>query len=239
MAYRNLVFFIVCFVLSTSLMRVPSYALTMGVVEYECPLGGGKFEAKVVASYTRFGHRLDMKPLGALVAPIPLAVCPENGFIMYQEKFSPEEVSKLKPFILSSPYQKLRKGNTPYFLLAKIMEFQKLSPMDIAYAYLQASWEVEEGDRKRYETYLRHTIAALRKVLEQTDKNADQEFTARFAIVELTRLLGNFSDAEKELVDLEKSMKIKGFQKDLVSQERALIENKNSTPQEVNFKKNK
>jgi len=32
--------------------------------------------------------RLDLKPMGALIAPNPLPVCPDNGFVVYKKEFT-------------------------------------------------------------------------------------------------------------------------------------------------------
>jgi hypothetical protein len=214
------------------LMPSLANALTMGEREYECPLGGQKFTAISVNSYTQFGKRLDLKPFGTFIAPIPLPICPENGFIIYKQDFSEEEVEIIKPFILSSEYQTLRRNNTGHYLLAKVFEYQKEDIEEIAYSYLQASWETER-ERTRYVKYLGLAIEAYQRVLEKKSITQETEFTARFLLVELNRLRGNFDLAKSKLSDLLKHVEISGFKKKIIELERKLIKDENSVPQDI------
>src|SRR5262249_2994831 len=97
-------------------------ALTFGETEVTCPIDGKRFTTKVVNSYSMFGRWLDMKPMGALVVPLPLPVCPENGFVIFKQTFSDDEMEKLKLIVLTDEYRSLRRENTDYFMIAYLME---------------------------------------------------------------------------------------------------------------------
>jgi len=126
-----------------------SNASTISHIEYTCPLGGEKFSVVTQMSYYQSGMRLDLKPEGAFYSvPEPIPVCP-NGFVIYQQDYSDDELKRLKIFILSDQYQLLRKGNSDYFLLATILEFMGYHKDTVGYTFLEASWEVE-GDSSAF-----------------------------------------------------------------------------------------
>src|SRR4051812_36684612 len=70
-------------------------ALTMFDLEVTCPIDGKAFTTKAVAIYRQTGMRLDTKPLGSLLAPMPLPVCPDNGFVVYKSDFTDTELVAL------------------------------------------------------------------------------------------------------------------------------------------------
>ena len=47
-------------------------------------------------SYTILDYRLDLKPLGAVYAPPPVPVCPECGFILFDQETAATPTSELK-----------------------------------------------------------------------------------------------------------------------------------------------
>jgi len=182
---------------------VVSFLLTLSAVahtsvegKFTCPIDGRKFKQYVDASGTQFGLRLDYKPLGAIAAPWAIPQCPKCKFVLYEESFDTAIVQKIKPFILSERYRSAAAGNSSYFCLALVREFLGSDALDIGYAYLQASWQVESNPAKCRE-YLRlahDKLAAGLKTLKPTD--------VRFADValvcgELERRLGRFTEAEK------------------------------------------
>src|SRR5262245_6172517 len=77
-----------------------SNANTSVQVEMECPYDGTRFTATLQASGTSAGMRLDFRPVGAIASPSPLAVCPTNGFVFFKDKFSSDELEKLRPLVL-------------------------------------------------------------------------------------------------------------------------------------------
>ena len=75
-----------------------------------CPIDGLPFTAIMVGSSYQSGMRLDFKPTGAVIAPYPYPVCPGNGFVMYQSTFSEDELSVIRPIVLSDEYRRLREN---------------------------------------------------------------------------------------------------------------------------------
>ena len=228
---------IAIFTIATMLSTISS-ALTYYDQEYECPIGNETFTSVVMGSSSTFGYRLDLKPMGRVIAPSPLAVCPSNGFVIYQEDFSDEEIADLTKFVLSKEYQELRDNNTDYYLLAKIFEHQKKSNDYIAYAYLRASWQAEGSDN--YKKYLDLAILSYYKVIFDLVRDKDtyasikKEFiTFELLIVELKRLMGDFKGAKNNLTEVEIMLmddKLFDHFKGTIELENQLIKAKDSKP---------
>jgi hypothetical protein len=230
---------IAAFTITTMLSTISS-ALTYYEQEYVCPIGNETFSTMVMGSSTTFGYRLDLKPMGPVAAPSPLAVCPSNGFVIYKAEtdFSDEEIANLTKFVLSKEYQELRANNTDYYLLAKIFEHQKKSNDYIAYAYLRASWQAEGSDN--YKKYLDLAIQSYYKVIRDLVRDKDtyasskKEFiTFELLIVELKRLMGNFKDAKNNLTEVEIMLmddKLFDHFKGTIELENQLIKAKDSKP---------
>ena len=120
-------------------LALPAGAYTVVEVEKTCPICGTVFTTTMGASGTQFGVRLDGKPLGATGAPWPVAVCPKDHFVFFKEGFAPEEIKRLKPYIQSAAYQKETRGNTSYFLMARIFQFLDEPPQKIAHTFFKLS----------------------------------------------------------------------------------------------------
>ena len=63
-------------------------AATIYEAEKTCPLCTTEFKAHLAGSGTQFGMRLDLKPLGAIAAPWPVAVCPKCHFVLLGDDLS-------------------------------------------------------------------------------------------------------------------------------------------------------
>ena len=180
----------------------PSQALTMSVKDFVCPIDGQKFKARTMNSYTRFGQRLDMKPLGRLIAPRPLAVCPSNGFPLYKKKFSPGEIARLKTIVLSPAFKQARARNSDYFMVAFVKERLGEAGFSIAYTYLKASWETEGRKQDLHRRYLALTISKLDGFAKTARPGGKRWWTAQLLAGNLERRLGRFEAAKKRLARL-------------------------------------
>ncbi len=187
---------------------------TKSVVDCTCPLCDTKFKATLAGSGTQFGQRLDLRPLGAITSPWPIAVCPQCGFVLFKdqgEKYTAEELATLRGLVNADGYKKLPANTPAYERLAVLYEGLKRPPFVIAYAYLKASWQLEdqpernrvllEKSRKWFETYL-----------ETAQKSDEARMTAEFLRGELLRRVGKFEEAKAQL---ERLGKLKEFTADL------------------------
>ena len=176
-----------------ALGSMPATATTLTEMEFTCPIGGQKFKATVVSSTFHLGIRLDLKS-ATLMPDLMLPVCPENGFVMYESKFSDDELGKLTPIVLSGEYQGLRAQNTSYFMVAYMQERIGVGDDEIAYRYLQASWEAEARGPQLTERYRRLALEKLEAALARGRK-----WELVLIAAELERLLGRFDAAEARL----------------------------------------
>jgi hypothetical protein len=161
------------------------------LVEVTCPYDGAKFTARLQGSGTSFGTLLDHRPIGAIVAPWPLAVCPTNGFVFYKDKFEDAELETLRPFVLSNEYQSLN-DETPYFRAAWLMEQAGFPHTKVTWELLQATWETY-APRDRY---VRYAKAVLNRLPDDIEAASGAEKTnLRILRGELLRRVEDFGEA--------------------------------------------
>src|SRR5262245_25886669 len=171
-------------------------ATTSYQVTLTCPIDGQPFTTTLVGSYFQSGMRLDFKPIGALVAPMPHPVCPGNGFVMYQDKFSDGELSAIRSIVLSDDYRRLRAENTDYFIVAYVKQRMASNNYDLVNTYLRASWEAERDAPHLIDSYRRLALQALDTFLSGKRTHSEEWWTAAVIASELERLLGRFDTVE-------------------------------------------
>jgi hypothetical protein len=182
---------------------------------FTCPIGGEKFEGTVVLSGYQRGQRLDFRPYGAIVSPAPLPQCPGNGFVMYKDEFSSEEIAKLKSIVAGKDYQALQKQHRTYFLAAYLEEkMGEATDRSLASRYLRASWQAEgswspgrteKPSPQERDLVVRYRTLALEKLnaaLAKDERGSKDWLTGTLLAAELERLLGRFDAAQKRLADL-------------------------------------
>lgn len=201
------------------------------MIEVTCPLDGTKFKTQANVGGRPAGMRLDLKPIGFMDIPRRLPVCPTNHFVMYKNKFTPEEIEHLKKFVLSPDYQNLVKDNSSYFLVAKTFEYLGENDFLISSAYLEASWQVEkkpEVEKKYLDLSLQH----LKKYLSAGKKEGDRNWqTAEMLAGEIERRLGHFDEAKARFLELAKLPEFKqGVNAAVVNYQLDLITKKDSDP---------
>ena len=210
--------------------------------EQVCPLDGTRWTATLDGSGTSFGQHLDMKPFGPTPAPWRLAVCPTDHFVMYQDKFSKDELATLRPLIQSPAYQALAKDHTEYFLLGKIFEHLKRPPLQVALIYVKASWQVDT-DPVRYAEYVKEALRHYEVGLAVPDQasgeaspeeRASQRINAELLVGELERRLGRFDAAQVRFSRLKNSPQMKEpILQAIVTQQLALVAAKDSAPHRI------
>lgn len=95
-------------------------AMTMGERSFTCPIGGEAFTQRMVTSGYQYGIQLDMKPVGAIAAPLPLPECPGNGFLIIDENLSDADLAALAPVVASREYQAMRGRESTYYRAAHL-----------------------------------------------------------------------------------------------------------------------
>jgi len=220
---RNVV--VVCFLV----LAVPAGAHTSGVVEQTCPLDGKTFKTELDMSGTTFGKQLDLKPVGATAAPWRIPVCPLDGFVLYQEKFSAEELADFKTYVASAEYSAwVKKQETSHYLLARLLEHRGEPEKRVAWFFLQATWQVDK-DPARYAEYAGEALARYAKLAASLPETDEQWSTAGLVAAELERRLGRFEEAQKRLRALAaRPAFAEGFLRDLCNYELALVGKKDT-----------
>ena len=166
----------------------------------KCAVCNHQYEATFTASSLQLGQRLDLRPVPfwGIVSPRRVAVCPKCGFVEFREdaKYTKDELKALREFVLSDDYKELAKKESSYFRLAKMFERLKKPHSQIAYGYLQATWQVEHEKGERPQTYLQACLDSYGKVISDKKAPAEQRQMARFLKGEMLRRLGKFEDAK-------------------------------------------
>ncbi len=187
-------------VLSAWLLLLPSLALahTKGLVDKTCPICGTEFKAEMDLSGTKFGVRLDFKPLGPIEAPWRLAVCPQCNFVLYKDDLTSEKREKLRDFLQSDQYgQLVNEKHTTYFLLAHILTHMGFGDFAVGYAYLKASWQVEGEAPQRHRAYLENCLANMQRFMQKTKERDEDWKNAQVLIGEIFRRLSRFDEARR------------------------------------------
>ena len=128
----------------------PAAAMTFMKVEHVCPIGGERFSAQEMGSGTAFGHFLDGRLHGAIQSPWPLVSCPGNGFVIYKDDYSADEIKRLTAVVESDEYQRMRGTETSYWLLARLFEAVDAPLKDRAGVLQSATWQASPEQYPRY-----------------------------------------------------------------------------------------
>jgi hypothetical protein len=213
-------------------------ALTMYDVDVVCPIDGKPFATQMVAAYRSTGIRLDLKPLGDVIAPYPYPVCPGNGFVMYQNKFSDDELTALKSIVSSPGYQQARREHTDRYMVAYMKERLGSTRFERGHLYLQASWEAERDKPALLEQYRSLSLENFDIYLRHDDSHMADWWTAAILAAELERLLGHFDAAEARLDTLPLDLIAKSglddaFVRSVIREIRLHARIRNSAPEEV------
>lgn len=179
---------------------IPAAETAMAATSYEvritCPIDGQPFTATLVGSYFQSGMRLDFKPIGSLAAPAPYPVCPGNGFVVYKETFSDDELNAIRAIVASDEYRQLRSDNTDYFMVAYVKEQLGANQYDLGHTYLRASWEAERDMPDLADPYRRLARQAFDNFRRAERNHTEEWWTAAVLATEIDRLLARFEAVE-------------------------------------------
>lgn len=212
------------------LLARPAAALTFTEEEFICPIDGTISTRIVITSYSVFDQRLDLRPVGALMSPPPIAVCESNGFVLYQDEFSEVDLATLRAIVGSDEFRTLRAANSDWFVAAWLAEQMGRPGAETHWMYLYASWEVEGSDAALNREYL--ALAFDRFVLAERKAVPDSEdwWTARLLRIEINRRLERFSEAELLLEETGAGAVPEGY-RSLLDRQRELIAARDGTAQ--------
>lgn len=175
------------------LCGVPARATTWFEVTKECPIGGKKFKSQEMGSNSYFGQRPDGRPYSPSPIP-PIDECPDNGFVIFDETFTKEELSQLTSLVASSEYKELQASETRHYRAWWLMKKIGRDPYQLAIRLLFASWETDQNsDRKaRYQS----AFASQALALEFSEERRENWFWLRMRAANALRETGSFEDSE-------------------------------------------
>lgn len=173
-------------------MHVPPVAATTYVeVKMVCPIGKEKFTAQEVMSNSSFGQRPDGKPFSPLPV-VPFAECPSNGFPLFREEFSKEDLAVLEPVVASAAYQASRSSETQRYRVWMLQKALGEKPGGLASSLMVAGWETDE-DAQRKARYQEQFVSAVDAIDRASDEEAWLWLNLRAG--NALRELGKFSGA--------------------------------------------
>ncbi|MFP4004680.1 MAG: hypothetical protein ACLFV8_12950 [Alphaproteobacteria bacterium] len=174
--------------------------------EFTCPIGGGKFKSLVLGTHSTYGRHLDWKPVSYMDLAAPVPVCPSNGFVMFKDEFSDEELSRYKTVIEGEKYSRIFRENHPsYYLLARLRELAGDKNENRWFQMVVATWEADACGSEKYAFYADEAIEAAKARLKSVEKFGDEYWVLNIIIPNLYRRTGRFDEAQAWLdtLDLE------------------------------------
>jgi len=172
-----------------------------------CPLDSLTFDYVLDGSGTTFGRRLDFKQMGPTMSPWRIGQCPKCGFVLFKREFRRTELDTLRTIVKSASYRKALKNKSTYYCYAEILRQQGAKDYEVSMVLLQASWQVDR-DSIVYPLIANDCLTMLGKVIDVQlvpesftveHHEPSQAHMALYLSIELNRVLGRFSIAEKLL----------------------------------------
>lgn len=172
--------------------------------EFTCPIGGEKFKSLVLGTHSTYGRYLDWEPVSYLEFPTPVPVCPSNGFVVYKDDFSDDELATFGRIIQSDAYRKdFAAKNTSYYLFARLLELsENIKDYDLWWIYLQSTWEADLCKSGKYTDYAKQTIKFAQDALSSYSDDDSMYWLLNIIIPNLYRRIGEFESAGQWLSDL-------------------------------------
>ncbi len=172
-------------------------------VRVECPLCADVFSYRFALQEMRTGLRLDFKQYGSIHTPAPLPECRRCGFIFpdgARGELKDQEIERLRGLVRSDRYAVAR-GETSYFRLAVVLEALGRPPEDVAFAYVAASWQVDE-EPVRCQIYLARAMVFYDAYLARQEPVTPARTRAMLLRAEILRRLGRFEEAREYLEEI-------------------------------------
>ena len=201
-------------------------------IKVECPLCEDEFKFKLVLEELRSGLRLDFKQFGSVHSPAEVPECPRCGLVLPdggRGELSDAELDTLRELIKSDRYKTARE-ETSYFRLAVIYETLQRPPQDIAFAYVAASWQVDE-EPVRCQIYLARALAWYETYLVRPEPTSPARTRAMLMRAEILRRLARFAEAREYLDEIAHHPALaRQVDQNIIQQQRDLVAAKDDEP---------
>jgi hypothetical protein len=204
-------------------------ATTMTRVQKVCPVGGEKYDSFEIMSTSQFGMRLDLRPNGP-AAHLPWDECP-NGFVVWKDKFTPEEIAKLTPVVASEEFQRMRKEHVTAYLVVHLQRALGAGDANVAWLLLKAAWEAEEVKEDLRQRYLAEAQPAMSANAKSRMSHDEEWWSASIVTAEIARQRGRFPEALALLATLPLSeLKADDIKRAVIDQIKAHANQRNARP---------
>jgi TonB family protein len=201
-------------------------------IEVECPLCEEEFRFTFVLQEMRSGLRLDFKQFGCVNSPAELPECPRCDLVLPdggRDELSRDDLAILRELIKSDRYRTSRE-ETSYFRLAVILEALGRPPQDIAFAYVAASWQVDE-EPVRCQIYLARALAWYDTYLAKPEPTSPARTRAMLLKAEILRRLARFAEAREFLAEIvHHPAMARALEQNIIQQQRDLVAAKDDEP---------
>jgi hypothetical protein len=203
-------------------------------VEAICPIDGERFRYETPPKRASSETYLDQRPVDPAF-PWPYAKCPTSGFVVYLSNFPKNRLSRLQEYVKTDEYQRAAKVHTTHYLEALMRRQMGDSPYSVAYALLQASWEVA-GEPERYKQYAGEALAAYDAIPLESLPQIRERIFKRLISGELARRLGRFDSAESRFLAMRDAAELsKLFFQKIVELQLKLVRARDSSPQRIPY----
>jgi hypothetical protein len=142
----------------------------------------------------------------------PIIECPDNGFLLYKDEFSQDEVRRATPLVASDTYQAMRSTDTQHYRSWWLRnEMGSNDPYALATTLLIASWETDDNParKSRYQQAFVNAAAVLRP-----DGKEEEWFWITLRAANALRELGLFDAALSRLDELAEKTELAGGETD-------------------------
>ena len=171
-------------------------ATTLYPLERSCPVGGERYQSFGIGSTSRFGLRLDLRPVGP-AAFLPMIECP-NGFVVFKDdsKFTPAEIAELTPVVASKAYQDLRRTEPIAARVVLLLRALDVDEVGLRAELLNVAFQAEDtNDQAVRQKYLALAASAYVAFLAAHDKADLDWWVARLRVAEIARQQSRFDEA--------------------------------------------
>lgn len=205
-----------------------------GVLQLVCPIDGERFTYQKPPPLSSRETYLDQRPLDPAF-PWPQAKCPGNGFVIYRTNLPRNRIAKLREFIATEEYQRLRQSQTTHYLEAVMRRHLRDSQYAVAWALLQATWQVSD-DPIQYKKYAEEALAAYDAIPVNSLPEIRHRILKRMISGELARRLRQFDSAEERFLEMRDSAELsKPFYQRIVEFQLKLVRAKDSRPHRIPY----
>jgi hypothetical protein len=210
----------------------------------KCPVDGTSFALRSLLLEPETGIRLDLRPTGTR-APAPLPRCPKCGYVIGRDSFKPDELDQVRPVLASPHYLEHAKTGSTHALQAVLLEALGGDTYDIAWEWLEASWELEDRDKAAWQQAVEKALDGFSRLASSPYRAAESFYpfgvdaseknrTASLMRVELLRRLGRFDQATTSIEALRKRVEMtRGLHGILLERQEYLIRTRDTQPHEI------